>query len=171
LLADTDIALLDYLDIDWGDILQQYLNILKEVYKEHKTISHLTQYSGDYIFKGQKVNLGLIIQYIRKSNSSGKLTDEDIKTLTSMGFVRNPKQADNILIGIVAYYKENGTIASIKAKDSIDVDGKTYNIGKQINHFRTKYRKGTLKPDYINKLNSMGMCWGKIAKEEIALEI
>lgn len=168
LLQDSDKMLLDYLGIDWGDILNQHLEVLEDYYLKNKTLSNLTQYSGDYSYKDKLVSLGNIISYLRQSED---LTKEQIEDLAQKGLILAPKSVENVLAPFVAYYEKFGTIADVGANEVFELDGKTYNLGRKINYFRTKYNKGLLKQEYIEKLNAMGMCWSKRKQEANSIEL
>ena len=168
LLQDSDIVLLDYLDINWGDVLNQHLEVLEDYYLKNKTLSGLTQYAGVYLYKDKVVSLGNIISYLRQS---ADITKEQVEDLEQKGLIIAPKSVENVLAPFVAYHKKYGTIADIGANEVFELDGKTYNIGRKINYFRTKYNKSLLKQEYIDKLNEMGMCWSKRKQEENSIEL
>lgn len=168
ILQDYDIILLDYLGIDWGDILSQHFEVVEYYYAKHGTLSTLTQYSGDYKYKDKVVNLGYIVTYLRQSKD---LTKEQIESLEQKGLNLAPKNIDNVLAPIKEYYQRKGTIADIVHSDTIIIDGVKYNIGRKINYFRTKYNKGQLKEEYVDALNAMGMKWATKKQEENLIEM
>lgn len=168
LLQETDIMLLDYLGIDWGDVLNQHLEILDHYFSKNKTLSDLTQYSGNYNYKNKMVSLGNIVQYLRTCED---LTNEQIESLQKKGLILAPKSINNVLAPLMAYYEKYGTIANIGINDTFEIEGKVYSIGRKINYFRLKYNKGQLKQAYIDKLNDMGMCWSKKKQEDYSIEL
>ena len=86
LLQDSDIILLEYLDINWGDNIANNIDVIKDYYKNYKSLETLTQYSKDYKYKGKKVNIGSILANLRTDYKEGKLSEQQIRVLTEIGF-------------------------------------------------------------------------------------
>ena len=60
---------------------------------------------------------------------------------------------------LIAYYKNFGTISSIKQNDEFDFDGERVKIGWIIANLRQDKKKGLLAEDLVDFLNYMGMSW------------
>ena len=168
LLQESEIMLLDYIDMNWGNVLTQYLEVLDAYYDKYKTLSNLTQYSGIFKYKKQSFNLGQIVTHIRLSN---KLTETEVELLQKRGLILKPKSVENVLYPFKVYYEMYGTISDISINQKFKIDDKIYNIGRTLNYFRTKYNKGELKEDYIKELEAIGVVWSPKKREESIVEI
>ena len=150
-LTDADVNFLDYLGMDWGYNFDRYLKLLNSHYLEYGTLANLTQYHKE---------LGGVLSTLREDYRNGNLTFNQIIELEEMGIIWQPKSVQNVLKGLRAYYEIYGSISDIKADDTVIINEQVFNVGKQLNHFKTKYNKGELKQEYITALNKMGIDWG-----------
>jgi len=59
-----------------------------------------------------------------------------------------------------------GSIANIKYDETFVYGDKICNVGRQINHLRTRYNKGLLTKDEIDFFEDLGMVWNKRIKKQ-----
>ena len=90
-------------------------------------------------------------RFLYNKNDS-RLTPERIERLEAIGFVWDALEAkwQEMYKHIVEYKQENG---------NADVENKHPTLGAWVNNQRTKYRKGKIPPDRIEKLEAIGFKW------------
>lgn len=144
----------------------EYLNSLSSkyeplvaYYKEFGTIANIKQIDI-YSYQGREVHIGRLIFYLRRLKQESKLTPKEIDLLNSIGMIWEYDR----LAPLKAYYNEFGTIANIKSMDIYNYQGKEVKIGRLINSLRVEYNKGKLDLENVDQLNSMGMIWQIIDK-------
>ena len=152
-------------------------------YKEFGTIADIvTGRNGTkYEFDGQVYNVGSLINMLRTEYSKGKLKQEEIDLLESMGMVWDASREipwetkKEVLTAYKNDYSDKGgkgTIGNIKSRDTYTYQGKEYPIGKWVvEAFRQGQGlgKGEEKERRIQELNNMGMRWDKV-REDIPWE-
>ena len=161
-ISDELKEILDYMEFDWNknSVFDNNKKYLMAWYIENKTLSNMTQYStmqyGDEI-----IPIGDVLGELRKLKKNDELSDAQVEFLDMCDIVWAPKDTETAYSSLMAYYDEFGSLSGIKMKDTYEYDGKTYNIGRQINHLRERYNKGKLDKDEIEFFESRGMDWGE----------
>lgn len=159
LISDTEVKFLSGMGFDWGDTFKKRLKPLLVWHKKHKTLKNLTQYSTMDYEGNPNFNIGEILSSLRREKKEGKFSLEQIEILDKLGIVWAPRDKHVVYSALVKYYQTYGTLRDIKNTDKIAVNGEIFNIGRQINHLRTRYNKGLLDESEINFFDSMGMVW------------
>ena len=151
-------------------------------YKENGTIGNIRQ-STVFEYDKKTVYIGNLISRLRMEYKAGKLTDEQVATLEAMGMVWDGLAFEERIAQLVAYYKEEGSIANIKFVDKYILNGKEVQIGRLIQTLREQYklrlneskkvtsRRKPLTDEEVELLEKMGMIWDvtKTFEERIAV--
>ena len=139
-------------------------------YKEFGTIADIKQ-RDRYEFNGQVYNIGILIHTLKIEYNKGKLEQEEIDLLESMGMrwdkIKQQIPYEKKIEVLTAYkddYTENGgkgTIGNIKQRDKYIYQGVTYPIGIWRDSFVQGggLGKGEEKERRIKELNALGMVW------------
>ena len=149
--------------IDYEEKWNNWYNLAVEYYNEHGDLLMSKKYKTS---SGE--NLGLWISTIRAAYKNGSLSPDKIKKLESIGMVWdasiNKEENWNKWYELAKEYRDEygDLLAPALYKTS---SGK--NLGQWISDTRKAYKKGSLSPDKIKKLEAIGMVWdASINKEE-----
>ncbi len=159
-LTQEEIELLNSMGMVWcaTKTFEERITPVVAYYNEFGTIANIKQ-SDIYKYQGKDMKIGSLINNLRQDYKNGKLTQEELDLLNSMGMVWRVLEFDDRMAPLIAYYNEFGTIANIKQKDVYNYEGKSIKIGNLIALLRQQYKKGLLNEDTIKLLNNMGMSW------------
>ena len=159
-LTQEEVELLNSMGMVWRatKTFKDRITPLVAYYNEFGTIANIKQ-SDIYKYQGKDMKIGSLINNLRQEYKNGKLTQEELDLLNSMGMVWRVLEFDDRMAPLIAYYNEFGTIANIKQKDVYNYEGKFIKIGILIAVFRQQHKKGLLNEDTIKFLNNMGMSW------------
>ena len=146
-------------------------------YKEFGTISDISR-DCKYEFNGKDYNLGNLVHNLISEYKKGKLEQEEIDLLESIGMVWDSKVLWEKKKEVLTAYKDDytekggkGTIGNIESKDTYIYKGKEYPIGRWKDNFKQGQGldKGEEAKIRKQELTDMGMRWD-ILKEKISWE-
>ena len=168
-ILDYKIKELDNIEFDWNEPLgiwyQQYEKA-KEYYEKNGNLTISKAYVKQF---GSGLAQWITSQRREyKKADHGKLTDEQIKLLESIGMVLIPKHESDWEKGyeeLCVYVKKYGdTLVPI---DYVTETG--YRLGKWVGHARYNYRMEKLNEERIEALNKINMCWDNIETRKAEL--
>ena len=101
--------------------------------------------------------LGMKVSNIRQAYKAGRLSQDKIDRLNSMGFVWNTYEIgyDKVITELEKYKAENGDLLV----PQIYVSEDEFPLGEKVSTLRKDYGKGKLSQERINELNEMGFVW------------
>ncbi len=163
-LTDNEIELLDMMGMKWdgNNNFEKIKEDIKLYYDTKGSLDDLTQYSVLKIGRGKDtkiIDVGNDLNYLRRKYKDGKLTTAQIIYMEMLGVEWAPKDAEVAYAAMLAYADEFGSLQGIKMNSVYEHNGETVNIGRQLNHLRTRYNKGLLDEDDIYLFTSLGIEW------------
>ena len=152
-LSEEQINLLNSIGMSWDRFETKWekgFSYAKRFAEEYGDINKVPQ---DFCYDDFKVNVWLRAQRARKR--IGKLSDERIEKLESIGFHWDKNQAfwESGYNHAVAYLQEHGSL-KIMPKYVCE-DG--FKLGRWIVNQRSRMKKGTLSPEKVEMLKGIGM--------------
>lgn len=160
-LATQKVALLEQIGMAWNANDYKWEIGFRYAEQYYRTHGNLLV-SSKYVVDGFQLGHWILNQRSKKTGrykTSGKITDLQIKRLSSIGMVWNSLDEKwEIMFNLAKnYYEENG---NLEIPNKYEVDGKK--LGSWILMQRDNYKKGT-NPNFtdekIKKLESIGMKW------------
>lgn len=130
---------------------EERIKILREYSEEFGNLD----IKQDQIYKGVKI--GLLVANIRRERKNDKLLEEEVEILTSLGFLWSGQcTADQKIPILIEWVKIHGSLANLNAYSTMEVDGKTVNIGAVVAYFRRLNMVGKLPLAQKLYLKSLG---------------
>ena len=166
-LNQETIDLLDYMGMIWEpqNPFEKNKKILWAWIKQNGSLENLTQYST-MEYDGELVDIGDILINLRKGYKKGVLTEAQIEFLEMNGVVFAPKSAEVAFASLIDYAKNVEPLSKVKCGTTYFYEDKTYNIGRQVRHLRTRYKEGKLKPADVKLFESLGMVWSLVERKD-----
>lgn len=162
-LSNEQITELESMGMAWE---YDKLYHIRAYYKEFGTLADIKR-SDVYKYLDKEIKIGDVVNSLRCEYNKGKLLENEITELESMGMIWKIR-FDDKLEPLVAYYDEFGTIANIKISDVYIYEGKEVNIGLIISNLRKPNRRSKLTKEEVALLNSMGMVWHMQLEDRLA---
>lgn len=116
---------------------------------------------------GKTADLGTFLNTQKALYRSGKLSEEKIKKLESLGVVWRRKSFEEMYSILKKYYEENLDL-QVPSDYRIEIDGTEVLLGQYVRNLRSFYKRGKLSIEKIKLLESIGMVWNY--KEEVKLK-
>ena len=166
-LNQETVELLDYMGMVWEpqNPFEKNKKILWAWIKQNGSLENLTQYST-MEYDGELVDIGDILTNLRKAYKKGVLTEAQIEFLEMNGVVFAPKSTEVAFASLIDYAKNVEPLSKVKCGATYFYEDKTYNIGRQVSHLRTRYKDGKLKPADVKLFESLGMVWSLVERKD-----
>ncbi|MBO5910137.1 MAG: helicase associated domain-containing protein, partial [Clostridia bacterium] len=153
-LPQKEVEELTHMGIKW---CFDKIEVITAYYQEFGNIN--VPKSQKYIYKGSKVNIGNMLDQLKRAKADGLLDDEEIKALESMGIEwRRTRNINNFEV-FEAYYKEYGTLENIAVSTVYNYNGVEIKLGLWVANLRRPERRDALTKEQIEMLNNMGFVW------------
>ncbi|MBE5734899.1 MAG: hypothetical protein E7361_00375 [Clostridiales bacterium] len=163
-LTDDEIEYLELMGMNWNG--KDHFKSIKEnlllYYNTYGTMDGLTSYSVVKIGRGKDkkvIDVGNSLNQLRVLYRAGELSVAEELFVKNLGVDLSPRDTETVYGALIDYAKKNGSISDIKMGDVYEYNDKTVNIGRQINHLRTRANKGELDDDEIAYWDGLGMVW------------
>jgi len=136
-------------------VWQKNFQYAQEYYLKHGDLLVPRHYECSDGFK-----LDTWLQNQRTKYRTGKLSDDRIEKLESIGMIWSPEELrwENGIMHAKAYFKEFGDLAV--PQKYVSPDG--YNLGTWLGTVRKNYRNGKLSAERIRQLECIGVVWDPI---------
>ena len=154
-LTRERIAALDRIGMVWDvDKYQweQKFEAARRYFQEYGNLQVPTRYAAP-----DGMYLGQWIQSVRKDYKSGRLDEDSIQRLESIGMVWDVEQTqwEQQYRAAEAYYREHGDLNILSRYKTPD----GFLLGRWLQRMRRDYRDGVLEQEYIERLESIGIIW------------
>ncbi len=171
-LTDDEIEYLELMGMKWNgnDHFKSIKENLLLYYNTYGTMDGLTQYSVIKVGRGKDkkvIDVGSSLNQLRVLHRDGELSVAEELFVKNLGIDLSPRDTEKVYGALIDYAEKNGGISDIKNKDVYEYNDKTVNIGRQINHLRTRAKKGELSDDEIAYWDNLGMKWNGRTKNNI----
>ncbi len=123
-------------------------------YKKYGTLANLTPYSKLEV--GEKtIEIGATVRELRLRNKKDKLTFIQKAFLKSIGFPF--AKLEEIYADLIDYREKFGSLRGIKFSQMYEYEGKSYDVGRQIQHIIARFRAGKLTEEEYEFFNKIGV--------------
>ena len=157
-LSADRVQRLEHIGLRWEvyePFWQKNFLLAQEYFIEHGDLLIPQHYETD-----DGTELGSWLRNQRTKYRTGKLSDDRIEKLESIGMIWSPEELrwENGIMHAKAYFEEFGDLAV--PQKYVSSDG--YNLGTWLGTVRKNYRSGKLSAEKIEQLEGIGVVWDPI---------
>jgi len=189
-LTDEQVEMLERMGMEWDvSSFEKRIAPLVDYYNKNNSLSGIVA-DTTYMYKGEKINLGLLVSRLRgqyrlrelseeelrklkeEKTTMNPLTDEQVEMLERMGMEWDVSRSfKNRIAPLIDYYKKNGTIADVKTGQKHFYSDKYINIGEILNGLRKSYKLRSLSEEELNekRIQTNGKCGKPLTDEQVQM--
>lgn len=162
-LTCEQIELLNSIGMVWDVELDKYskmLDVLEAYHKQFGTIANIKK-EEQFLYNGKPCRVGKIIIDFRNKYAKDNLPVYVIEELNKLGMVWNMHELmrTNTIEMLDSYYKQYGTLATIKTKTQYEYNGTVESIGVKVFYLRTLYKENKISQEFMEWMEIRGFEW------------